>query len=149
MRHRGVHAGNSCLVEKAGGEEFTGEDEEVLRPFASQAPRAIANARTCRDERRARAGLEALVETSPVGVAVFDARTGRPVSFNREARRIVESLRTPGRSPEHPLQVMTRPPRPRPSPRWCTLDGCTIAGAPGVPCALATVSRRGCLAIWA
>ena len=149
MRHRGVHAGNSCLVEKEGGEEFTDEDEEVLRLFASQAASAIANARTCRDERRARAGLEALVETSPVGVAVFDARTGRPVSFNREARRIVESLRTPGRSPEHPLQVMTRPPRPRPSPRWCTLDGCTIAGAPGVPCALATVSRRGCLAIWA
>ena len=107
MRHRGVHVGNVYLVEKEGGEEFTGKDEEVLRPFASQAPRAIANARTCRDERRARAGLEALVETSPVGVAVFDAQTGRPVSFYREARRTVESPRTPGRSPEHPLQAMT------------------------------------------
>ena len=106
-RHRGVHVGNVYLVEKEGGEELTGKDEEVLRPFASQAPRAIANARTCRDERRARAGLEALVETSPVGVAVFDAQTGRPISFYREARRIAESPRTPGRSPEHPLQVMT------------------------------------------
>ena len=107
MRHRGVHAANSYLVEKEGGEEFTGEDEEVLRLFASLPASAMASARTCRDERRARAGLEALVETSPVGVAVFDARTGRPVSCNREARRIFESLRTPGRSPEHPLQVMT------------------------------------------
>ena len=49
-----------------------------------------------------------MVETTPVGVAVFDAQTGRPVSCNREARRIVQSLRTPGRSPEHPLQVMPR-----------------------------------------
>ena len=55
--------------------------------FASQAATAIANARTHRDEQRARADLEALVETSPVGVAVFDARSGRPVSVNREARR--------------------------------------------------------------
>ena len=106
-RHRGVHVGNVYLVEKEGGEELTGKDEEVLRPFASQAASAIANACTCRDERRARAGLQAVVETSPVGVAVFDARTGRPISFYREARRIAESPRTPGRSPEHPLQVMT------------------------------------------
>ena len=45
--------------------------------FASQAAAAIANARSHRDEQRARADLEALVETSPVGVVVFDARTGR------------------------------------------------------------------------
>ena len=30
MRHRGRHVGNFHLVEKEGGEEFTGEDEEVL-----------------------------------------------------------------------------------------------------------------------
>ena len=107
MRHRGVHVGNVYLVEKEGGAAFTDEDEELLLPFASQAATAIANARTCRDERRARADLEALVETLPVGVAVFDARTGHPVSFNREVRRIVESLRTPGHSPERRLQVMT------------------------------------------
>ena len=69
MRHRGVHVGNSHLVEKEGGEEFTDEDEEVLRLFASQAASAIANACTCRDERRARAGLKALVSchSSSVG----------------------------------------------------------------------------------
>ena len=90
MRHRGVHVGNFYLVEKEGGEAFTDEDEEVLVLFASQAATAIANARTYRAEQRARAGLEALIETSPVGVVVFEARTGDLVSLNREARRIVE-----------------------------------------------------------
>ena len=75
--------------------------------FAAQAATAIANARTHRDVERARADLETLVDISPVGVALFDARTGHPVSFNREATRIVESLCTPGQPPEHLLQVMT------------------------------------------
>ena len=107
MRHRGVHVGNFYLVEKEGGGGFTDEDEELLLLFASQAAAAIANARTYRDERRARADLEALIETSPVGVAVFDAATGHPVSINREARRMMESLRTRGDSAEQLLQVMT------------------------------------------
>ena len=75
--------------------------------FASQAAAAIANARTYRDERRARADMEALVETSPVGVAVFDARTGALASLNREAKRIVEGLRMPGHSAEELLEVLT------------------------------------------
>ena len=107
IRHRGVHVGTFFLAEKEGGPEFTDEDEEVLVLFASQAATAIANARTHRDERRARADLEALIETSPVGVVVFDARTGNPVSFNREARRIVEGLRLPGRSLEELLEAIT------------------------------------------
>ena len=107
MRHRGAHVGNFFLGDKEGGQEFTSEDEEVLVLFAAQAATAIANARTHQDERRARADLEALIETSPVGVAVFDARTGAPVSFNREARRIVEGLLTPGRPPEELLSVAT------------------------------------------
>ena len=36
---------------------------------------------------------------------VLDARAGRPVSFNREARRIVEGLQTPGRPAEQLLAV--------------------------------------------
>ena len=62
---------------------------------------------THRSERRARADLEALVETSPVGVVVFDAKSGRPVFFNREMRRIVESLRMPGHPPEQLLEVIS------------------------------------------
>ena len=104
LRHRGADVGNFFLADKADGEAFTDDDEEVLVLFASQAAAAIANARTHRDERRARADLAALIETSPVGVVVFDAKGGRPVSFNREARRIVESLRTPGRPTEQLLE---------------------------------------------
>ena len=106
MRHRDAHVGHFFLGDKAGGEAFTDADEEVLALFASQAASAVANARAHRDERRARADLEALVETSPVGVVVFDAKSGRPASFNREARRIVESLRVPGRAPEELLEVV-------------------------------------------
>ena len=107
LRHRGVHVGNFFLADKEGGQEFTSEDEEVLVRIASQAAMAIANARTHRDEQRARADLEALVDTSPVGVAVFDARTGTPLLFNRETKRLVESLSTPGHSPERLLEVVT------------------------------------------
>ncbi len=107
MRHHGADVGSFFLADKADGEAFTDEDEEVLTLFASQATSAIANARTHRSERRARADIEALVETSPVGVVVFDVKSGRPVSFNREARRIVESLRMPGRPLEQLLEVMS------------------------------------------
>ena len=96
IRHRDVRVGSFFLGGKEDGREFTDDDEEVLLLFASQAAAAIVNARAHRDERRARADLEALVETSPVGVVVIDLRTGRPVSLNREARRIVEALCMPG-----------------------------------------------------
>ena len=107
MHRAGEHLGNFFLADKEDGEAFTSEDEEILVLFASQAATAIGNARTHRDVERARADLAALVETSPVGVVVFDAGTGHPVSFNREARRIVEELRTPGRPAEQLLEVIT------------------------------------------
>ena len=103
MRHRGINIGYFFLGGKAGGEAFSDADEEVLVLFASQAAAAIANARAHRGEQRARKDLETLIETSPVGVFVFDAATGRMASSNREARRIVESLRTPGRPLEELL----------------------------------------------
>ncbi len=106
MRHRGAHVGSFFLNGKEGGQEFTSEDEEILVLFASQAAAAITNARTHRDEQRVRADLEALVDTSPVGVVVFDARTGNPVSLNREAKRIVGDLCTPDRSPEQLLGML-------------------------------------------
>ena len=107
MCHRGTGVGSFFLADKADGETFTGEDEEVLTLFASQAASAIVNARTHRAEQRARADLEALVETSPVGVLVLDAESGRPVSINREAQRIGEILRLPGQPAEQLLEVMT------------------------------------------
>ncbi|MDE0629846.1 MAG: response regulator [Bryobacterales bacterium] len=107
IRHRGVHVGSLFLTEKEGGQEFTSGDEEVLALFASRAAEAITNACAYRDGRRARANLEALVETAPVGVVVFDARTGDPVSLNPEAKRIVDGLRTRNGSVERLLEVMT------------------------------------------
>ena len=107
MHHRGVYVGNFFLTEKESGGEFTSEDEQVLVLFASQAAAAIANARTHRAEQQARADLEALVETSPVGVVVFGARTGHPLRFNREARRIAEGLSQPGQSLEQLLETIT------------------------------------------
>ena len=107
MRHRSQHVGNFYLVEKEGGAAFTDDDEEILVLFGAQAAAAIANARAHRAEQQARADLEALVETSPVGVAVFDATTGRAVSVNREARRIVETLHAPDRPTEELLSTLT------------------------------------------
>ena len=105
IRHQGEHLGTIYLDEKEG--EYTQEDEETLVMFASQAAMVIANARRYREEQRARNDLETLINTSPVGVAVFDARTGAPVSFNHEAVRIVESLRDPDQSSEQLLEVLS------------------------------------------
>ncbi len=116
MRHRGVHVGSFYLTDKEGGRKFTNEDVEVLVLFASQAAAAVANARTYRNELRARTKLEALIDTSPVGVAVFDAKTGTLTSINREAQRIVKVLCGPGQSPAELLHVIT----------WRRADGSEI-----------------------
>ena len=107
IRHRGRHIGNLYLSDKEGGLEFTQEDEDTLLMFASQAAMAITNARRHREEQRARADLETLVNTCPVGVVVFDAKTGAPSSLNREGRRIVDGLRNPDQSAEELLQTLT------------------------------------------
>ncbi len=105
--HRRERVGHVYVAEKEHGGAFTREDEETLAMFAAQAAMVIANARKYQDEQRARADLETLINTSPVGVVVFDARAGRVVSFNREARRIVDGLRNPGQSAEELLEVVT------------------------------------------
>ena len=107
IHHGGERVGNIFLAKTGAGKEFTSEDEETLVMFACQAALVIANARRYRDEQRARNNLETLINTSPVGVVVFDAEAGVPVSLNQEARRIVSSLQTPGRPPEELLEVIT------------------------------------------
>ena len=107
IHHRGRHIGNLYLSDKEGGLEFTQEDEDTLLMFASQAAMAITNARRHREEQRARADLETLVNTCPVGVVVFDAKTGAPSSLNREGRRIVDGLRNPDQTAEELLQTLT------------------------------------------
>ena len=105
MRHCGVRVGVFFLGEKEGA--FTDEDEETLVLFASQAGTAVTNARRHGDERRTRADLEALVETSPVGVLVFDVTSGLLLRVNREARRIVSGLSVPGLTLAQLASVLT------------------------------------------
>ena len=107
MFHRGVLVGHVFVGDTEDGREFTQEDEETLVMFASQAALVIANARAYREERQARADLETLVNTSPVGVVVLDARSGAPVSINREAMRLVDGLLDEGQGPETLLEVVT------------------------------------------
>ena len=105
--HQGVRAGNLYVGSDEPGREFSREDEEILVLFAAQAAQVIANARRHRDEQRARAGLETLINTSPVGVVVFDVSKGAAVSFNREGRRIVDGLCSPGQAPADLLGLLT------------------------------------------
>ncbi len=107
IQHGGERVGNIFLAVTGADREFTSEDEETLVMFACQAALVIANARRYRDEQRARDNLETLINTSPVGVVVFDARLGVPLSLNKEARRIVSHLKMPGRSLEELLEVIT------------------------------------------
>ena len=105
IRHLGESVGAFYVGEKE--LEFTPEDEATLVMFATQAALVIANARRHRDEQRARAALETLIDTSPVGILVFDATTGGVASVNREARRIVSDLCAPGGSAELLLETLT------------------------------------------
>ena len=104
---QGEHVGNIFVFDTDDGAEFSREDEETLVMFASHAAMVIGNARTYRDERRARTDLETLVNTSPVGVVVFDVQTGAPVLRNREMERLVDHLREPDQPPEQLLDVLT------------------------------------------
>ena len=107
IRHRAESLGVICLAKRKPDPEFSREDEATLVTFASQAARVIANARRYREEQHARSDLEALVNTAPIGVAVFDARSGDLESVNREAQRIVSTLQEPGQHAADLLQVMT------------------------------------------
>jgi len=122
MRHGGVQVGNFFLGEKEGGRQFTDEDEEMLVLFASQAATAIVNARTHGAEQRARADLAALVDTAPVGVVVFNARTGKVTSFNREVKRMIARVQAALRKRTQPepfvLKELAIHYEERHSPEW-------------------------------
>ena len=107
VRHQGDFIGFFCLTDKSAGETFTDEDEGILVLFASQAGAAIVNARRHSEMQRARADLEVLIDTSPVGVVVFDARSGKLISYNRETQRIVGELLDPGQPTEELLDILS------------------------------------------
>ena len=107
LRYQGERLGNIYLTEKEGGREFSQEDEEILVMFASQSAVAVVNSRVLNAARRARADMEALFNISPVGVLVFDAKTGVLVSANDEARRVIGRLNKTGSSIGEILEVIT------------------------------------------
>ena len=107
IRHRGEPVGIIWLGHSREEKEFSEEDVETLVMFASQAAMVISNARRYRDEMRSRTDLETLISTTSVGVAVFDARTGAPVSTNREWMRIIDALLAPGEPSEILRETLT------------------------------------------
>ena len=116
--HRGDRVGSIFLAEKEDGLEFTrggrGDPGAVRCPGGHghrQRPPPPGGAAGTGWPGDAGGHL-------PVGVAVFDAATGLPRSFNREARRIVDSLRDPDQSPQDLLEVVTFR---RPTGGWCRL----------------------------
>ena len=107
IRSQGVRLGSIYVAKGEAGSAFTREDEDTLMMFASQAALVIANAKRYRDEQRARSDLEALIATCPVGVVVFDAKSGAPVSYNRETLRIVERIRPPDQPVEQMMDILS------------------------------------------
>ena len=107
VRHDETVVGTLVVRGRDGGGEFTPEDRETLSMFAAPAALAISNAFSYGAERRAKDDLQALVDTSPVGVMVFDARTGRLKSLNRESRRIAGKMGATGRTVDEVQSEMT------------------------------------------
>ena len=89
IQHKGEHMGNIFLTEKEDGHEFSQEDEDVLVMFSALSAQAISNARQYREVNKAKADLETLLDISPIGVCVYDAKSGTTVSCNQEMRRII------------------------------------------------------------
>lgn len=105
IRRDGQHIGNIYLAETERGEEFTPDDEDIIARFAAHAGTAISNARKFEAERRTKTDLRALVDIAPIGVIVFDAKTGRLITANRECQRMVDDLQLPGGSFERLPEV--------------------------------------------
>ncbi|MBF8299176.1 MAG: two-component system response regulator [Dehalococcoidia bacterium] len=104
--------GNIYLTEKQGASEFSPEDEELLILFASQAALAIHNARLHqrvesdrKDLFTERERLKALVETTPVGVFVWEAGTHRLLLVNQEGLRLTGAPLAVGDTWEETLAV--------------------------------------------
>ena len=106
LQQRGAALGNIFVAGAAPGRPFSAEHEQTLLTIAAQAAAVIVNARARRAERRAKDALQTLLDAAPVGVALFHTQTGAPLSLNRAARRMLDSLQLPGRSLQELLQQM-------------------------------------------
>ena len=91
--HRGETYGVISLVGENTEGEFSSEDMAIMNMLSSLAAVAITSARRYWIERRAAADLEALINTAPVGIMVFDAQTGALHSMNERISQLREELR--------------------------------------------------------
>ena len=85
---RGTAFGNLYLTEKAGGEQFSEEDEEIVRLLAAQAAVAIENARLYESSRLWSRQLESLNEVSEALLTETDLKK----LFDLAASRLRELL---------------------------------------------------------
>ena len=107
IRHQDELFGCIYLTEKAGGQEFTPDDEDTIVLFASQAAMAVSNALKFGAEQRANSDLQALLNSAPMGVLVLDAKTGDVLSLNEETRRMICGVSGQGVPLEHLLTGLT------------------------------------------
>ena len=106
IRHGGAQVGSFFLATKERGGKFSQEDEAIIESAASQAAPLVSDALKRRLVRRVKIDLESLMGICPVGVAVLDGRTGDPLSFNREAVRMLDSLRESDIQPDQFLKTV-------------------------------------------
>jgi signal transduction histidine kinase len=112
---RGTTFGNLYLTEKAGGEEFTEEDEEVVRLLAAQAAVAIENARLYESARQWSRQLESLNEVSEALVGEGDLNQ----LFELAALRLRDLVDA--------RVVMVQ--RPTPDGEWLTIEAASGDGS--------------------
>ena len=74
----GERVGNLYLADKEGEEEFTSFDEETLGDVCFPGGDGHIQRAQIPGGAAGQTDLETLIDTSPVGVVVFDAKTGRP-----------------------------------------------------------------------
>lgn len=94
IRARGEVFGNLYLTEKAGGAEFTKEDEELVTALAAAAGIALENARLFTEARRRQQWLEASARIT--GALLASPETDAPASLSliaRSAREVAEADR--------------------------------------------------------
>ncbi len=87
IRNGEAQVAGAFLADKESGEEFTGDDQDIAGFLVGQIERSIASASGNREEAVPRADMDTLIDITPVGVSVFDAKTGRLVSYNQEFKR--------------------------------------------------------------
>lgn len=93
ITHWGETYGVISLVGENVDGAFSSEDSAIINMLSSLAGASITSALRYWTESRAAADLEALINTAPVGIMVFDAQTGALHSANEKIRQLREELR--------------------------------------------------------